>query len=61
MLMCARVACCGVVVCCNCVLTPHTAPYGSEKAKMNALMEAVDAELQITGNKGVTAQAMIIG
>jgi hypothetical protein len=37
------------------------APYGAEKAKINALMEAVDGELKITGNAGVTAQSMIIG
>lgn len=37
------------------------AAYGAEKAKMNALMEALDGELHITGHTGVTAQAMVIG
>ena len=37
------------------------APYGSEKAKINALFESLDGELRLTGNSGVTAQAMVIG
>jgi NAD(P)-dependent dehydrogenase (short-subunit alcohol dehydrogenase family) len=36
-------------------------PYGAEKAKMNALMEGLNAELRMTGHTGITAQAMVIG
>lgn len=36
----------------------YAVPYASEKAKMNALMTALDVELQGTG---VTAQAMVLG
>jgi short-subunit dehydrogenase len=51
----------GAVVCTSSIasrMTAFMAPYGSEKAKMNALCEALDIELQGTG---VTAQAMILG
>lgn len=51
----------GAVVCISSVasrMTAFMAPYGSEKAKMNALCEALDVELQGTG---VTAQAMVLG
>lgn len=44
-----------------CVCPLCAAPYGAEKAKINALMESIDGELKLTGNSGVTAQAMVIG
>lgn len=44
-----------------CPPAPPAAAYGAEKAKMNALMEAPDGELHLTGHTEVTAQAMVIG
>jgi hypothetical protein len=34
----------------------YAAPYGAEKAKMNALMAMVDSELQLCGITGVSVQ-----
>lgn len=51
----------GAVVCISSIaskMTAYMAPYGAEKAKMNALCQALDVELQGTG---VTAQAMVLG
>lgn len=51
----------GAVVCISSVVSSmpaYMAPYGAEKAKMNALCQALDVELYGTG---VTAQAMLLG
>ncbi|KAF8061903.1 EGF1 [Scenedesmus sp. PABB004] len=36
-------------------------PYGAEKAKINAMMAALDAELRLVGADGVTAQSLVLG
>lgn len=39
----------------------YAAPYGAEKAKMNALMSMIDSELALAGITGVSVQAMVLG
>ncbi|WIA18296.1 hypothetical protein OEZ85_009761 [Tetradesmus obliquus] len=39
----------------------YAAPYGAEKAKMNALMAMIDSELALAGVTGVSVQAMVLG
>jgi hypothetical protein len=34
----------------------YAAPYGAEKAKMNALMSMIDSELALAGITGVSVQ-----
>eukprot|EP00878_Enallax_costatus_P006270 GHUV01006573.1.p1 GENE.GHUV01006573.1~~GHUV01006573.1.p1 ORF type:complete len:360 (+),score=57.29 GHUV01006573.1:310-1389(+) len=51
----------GAIVCTSSIahrMTAYMAPYGAEKAKMNALCKALDVELHGTG---VTVQAMVLG
>lgn len=51
----------GAVVCVSSIahrMTAYIAPYGAEKAKVNALCKALDVELHGTG---VTIQAMVLG
>jgi NAD(P)-dependent dehydrogenase (short-subunit alcohol dehydrogenase family) len=40
---------------------PRAAAYGAEKAKINALMESLDAELKLAGHHDIIAQSFVIG
>lgn len=40
----------------GCQWGSYAAPYGAEKAKMNALMAMIDSELALAGVTGVSVQ-----
>jgi hypothetical protein len=52
----AAAAAAAAVFSCCCQWGSYAAPYGAEKAKMNALMSIIDSELQLAGVTGVSVQ-----